>query len=202
MISRLQGTLIEKDTSTIIMDVHGVGYAVDVPLSTFCALPAVGEALTLWTHLSVREDAQQLFGFHEREARRTFLQLIKVSGVGPKLALTILSGMDVNALRACIQHEDIAQLTRIPGIGKKTAERLIIELRDTIAKETPSLSSATAVAGSALLPPASANDEAISALIGLGYKPTDAKKAVDAVAAQHTDTADILRAALKGLMRS
>lgn len=202
MISRLEGTLIEKDTATIVLDVHGVGYAVDVPLTTYYALPPVGEPLTLWTHLSVREDAHQLFGFHEREARRTFLQLIKVSGVGPKLALTILSGMDVSALRACIQHEEVAQLTRIPGIGKKTAERLVIELRDTIAKETPSLSAPSHAGASTVIAPASATEEAMSALVGLGYKPADAKKAVDAVADSVTETADILRAALKGLLRA
>lgn len=200
MISRLSGLLIDKDSAQIVLDVHGVGYAVDVPLTTYYQLPALNEPLTLWTHLSVREDAHQLFGFHEREQRSVFLLLIKVSGVGPKLALTILSGMEVSALRACLQREDIATLTRVPGIGKKTAERLVVELRDKLDKFSVSLPGERASV--TLVPEASASDEAISALEALGYKPVEAQRAVKAVASAHTDTANLVRAALKGLLKS
>lgn len=200
MISRLSGLLIDKNSAQIVLDVHGVGYAVDVALTTYYQLPDLNEPLTLWTHLSVREDAHQLFGFHEREQRSVFLLLIKVSGVGPKLALTILSGMEVGALRDCLQREDITTLTRVPGIGKKTAERLVVELRDKLDKFSPSLPGERPSV--ALVPEASASDEAISALEALGYKPLEAQRAVKAVAGAHNDTATLVRAALKGLLKS
>jgi Holliday junction DNA helicase RuvA len=206
MISRLSGILIDKDSAQIVLDVQGVGYAVDVPLTTYYQLPNTHELLTLWTHLSVREDAHQLFGFHEREQRNVFLLLIKVSGVGPKLALTILSGMDVSALRNCLQREDIATLTRIPGIGKKTAERLVIELRDKLDKFSILLPGERKAANVALLPEATASEEAMSALVALGYKPLEAQRAVNAVKSDSNlnsdDTATLVRAALKGLLKS
>lgn len=206
MISRLSGILIDKDSAQIVLDVQGVGYAVDVPLTTYYQLPNTNEPLTLWTHMAVREDAHQLFGFHEREQRNVFLLLIKVSGVGPKLALTILSGMEVSALRICLQREDIATLTRIPGIGKKTAERLVIELRDKLDKFSVSLPGEQKAAHVALMPEATASEEAMSALVALGYKPVEAQRAVNAAlkdsALNSDDTASVVRAALKGLLKS
>lgn len=206
MISRLSGILIDKESAQIVLDVQGVGYAVDVPLTTYYQLPSTNEPLTLWTHMAVREDAHQLFGFHEREQRSVFLLLIKVSGVGPKLALTILSGMEVSALRNCLQREDIATLTRIPGIGKKTAERLVIELRDKLDKFSVSLPGEQKADNVSLVPEATASEEAMSALVALGYKPVEAQRAVNAAlkdsALNSDDTASVVRAALKGLLKS
>lgn len=204
MIARLHGILIEKLAPHVIVDVNGVGYEVDVPLSTYYQLPALGERLTLWTHLSVREDAHQLFGFHDRDALQVFRILIKISGVGPKLALALLSGMEVDALSQCIAREDVATLTKIPGVGKKTAERLVIELRDKLGKldsirvvkkgEVPN-------ALPLLADPVSPVEEAESALVALGYKPLEAQRAVKAVSAAHSETAELVRAALKGLLK-
>ncbi len=204
MIARLHGILIEKLAPHVIVDVNGVGYEVDVPLSTYYQLPALGERLTLWTHLSVREDAHQLFGFYDRDALQVFRILIKISGVGPKLALALLSGMEVDALSQCIAREDVATLTKIPGVGKKTAERLVIELRDKLGKldsirvvkkgEVPN-------ALPLLADPVSPVEEAESALVALGYKPLEAQRAVKAVSAAHSETAELVRAALKGLLK-
>jgi Holliday junction DNA helicase RuvA len=201
MLTRLNGLLIEKIAPTAVIDVHGVGYEVDLPLNTFYQLPALGENVVLWTHLSVREDAHQLFGFSDRNMLQTFRTLIKVSGVGPRLALAILSGMDTEALRQCLAHEDITTLTRIPGVGKKTAERLIIELRDKLGK--PSLKELSHNAGNlTLMPMLNASEEAEQALVALGYKPLEAQRAIKAVANKDLETAELVRAALKGLLRN
>ncbi len=201
MLTRLNGLLIEKIAPTAIIDVHGVGYEVDLPLNTFYQLPALGEPVVLWTHLSVREDAQQLFGFRDRDMLQTFRTLIKVSGVGPRLALAILSGMDTDALRQCLAHEDIATLTRIPGVGKKTAERLIIELRDKLGKAA--LRNLSQHSGnSSLLPILNASEEAEQALVALGYKSAEAQRAIKAVGNNQLETAELVRAALKGLLRN
>lgn len=203
MISRLQGTLIEKLAPHVIIDVAGVGYEVDLPLSTYYQLPALGDSVTLWTHLSVREDAHQLFGFHNREALHVFRLLIKISGVGPKLALALLSGMEVDTLRNCIAREDVMTLTKIPGVGKKTAERLVIELRDKLSHfgSNHAMPAGSVNAMPLLAEPVSPVEEAESALVALGYKPLEAQRAVKAVAGTHTDTAELVRAALKGLLR-
>jgi len=204
MIARLHGTLIEKLAPHVVVDVNGVGYEADVPLTTYYQLPALGETVTLWTHLSVREDAHQLFGFHDRDALQVFRILIKVSGVGPKLALALLSGMEVDSLRDCIAREDVALLTKVPGVGKKTAERLVIELRDKLGK-ADSIRLVKKGAATPALPlaadPASPEEEAESALVALGYKPAEAQRAVKAVAGSHAETAELVRAALKGLMK-
>lgn len=205
MISRLQGLLIEKLAPHVIVDVQGVGYEIDLPLSTYYQLPALGEPVTLWTHLSVREDAHQLFGFHDRDALHVFRILIKISGVGPKLALALLSGMDVDALRNCIVREDVMTLTKIPGVGKKTAERLVIELRDKLSHFGNRQVLSGAAVGNALpllADPVSPVEEAESALVALGYKPLEAQRAVKAVTGAHTETAELVRAALKGLLRA
>lgn len=206
MIARLHGTLIEKLAPHVVVDVHGVGYEVDVPLTTFYLLPALGETVTLWTHLSVREDAHQLFGFRDRDALQVFRILIKVSGVGPKLALALLSGMEVDALRECIAREDVTLLTKVPGVGKKTAERLVIELRDklgTLGGIRVERKPGTAPSALPLVEaPASPEEEAESALVALGYKPAEAERAVKAVAGSHPDTAELVRAALKRLLKA
>ncbi len=201
MLTRLSGLLIEKIAPTAVIDVNGVGYEVDLPLNTFYQLPALGENVVLWTHLSVREDAHQLFGFSDRNMLQTFRTLIKVSGVGPRLALAILSGMDTEALRVCLAQEDITTLTRIPGVGKKTAERLIIELRDKLGK--PALKVLGQASGNlSLMPTLNASDEAEQALVALGYKPIEAQRAIKAVANKELETAELVRAALKGLLRN
>ncbi len=157
--------------------------------------------MVLWTHLSVREDAHQLFGFSDRNMLQTFRTLIKVSGVGPRLALAILSGMDTEALRVCLAQEDITTLTRIPGVGKKTAERLIIELRDKLGK--PALKVLGQASGNlSLMPTLNASEEAEQALVALGYKPIEAQRAIKAVANKELETAELVRAALKGLLRN
>lgn len=201
MLTRLSGLLIEKIAPTAVVDVNGVGYEVDLPLNTFYQLPALGENVVLWTHLSVREDAHQLFGFSDRNMLQTFRTLIKVSGVGPRLALAILSGMDTEALRVCLAQEDITTLTRIPGVGKKTAERLIIELRDKLGK--PALKVLGQASGNlSLMPTLNASEEAEQALVALGYKPIEAQRAIKAVTNKELETAELVRAALKGLLRN
>ncbi|MCP5177729.1 MAG: Holliday junction branch migration protein RuvA [Moraxellaceae bacterium] len=198
MIGRLKGVIIDKNAPQIIIDINGLGYEVETPLSTFCRL-RVGECETLWTHLVVREDAHLLFGFSDKEERALFRLLLKVSGIGPKVALGILSGMEPLAFLRCIEAEDISTLTKIPGIGKKTAERLLIELRDRIKELTPH--SATPSERLTLSSPLSPIAEAEQALMALGYKPQEAQKAVALVKEQHTETAALIRAALKSMMK-
>src|SRR5690606_27720965 len=130
MIGRLRGTLAEKQPPFLLLDVNGVGYELEVPMTTLYRLPPVGEALTLHTHLVVREDAQLLYGFAEKRERELFRELIRLNGVGPKLALALMSGLEVDELVRCVQAQDTAALTKIPGVGKKTAERLLVELKD------------------------------------------------------------------------
>lgn len=198
MIGRLKGIIVDKNAPQIIIDINGLGYEVETPLSTFCRL-RLGETEVLWTHLVVREDAQLLYGFSEKEERALFRLLLKVSGVGPKLALALLSGMEPNAFLRCIESEDISTLTKIPGVGKKTAERLMIELRDRIKELTPH--SATPSERLTLTSPLSPVAEAEQALMALGYKPLEAQKAVALVKSQHDDTAGLIRAALKAMVK-
>jgi Holliday junction DNA helicase RuvA len=197
MIGRLKGIIVDKNAPQIIIDINGLGYEVETPLSTFCRL-RLGETEVLWTHLVVREDAQLLYGFSEKEERALFRLLLKVSGVGPKLALALLSGMEPAFLR-CIESEDISTLTKIPGVGKKTAERLMIELRDRIKELMPN--SAIPSERLTLTSPLSPVAEAEQALMALGYKPLEAQKAVALVKNQHDDTAGLIRAALKAMIK-
>ena len=198
MIGRLHGTVVEKSAPQIIIDIHGVGYEVETPLPTFCQV-ALGKEATLWIHQVIREDANLLYGFIDREERALFRLFLKVSGVGPKLALSLLSGMEPNAFLRCIERDDVVTLTEIPGVGKKTAERLIIELRDRI-KELM-LNSATATERLSLTTQLSPVAEAEQALMALGYKPLEAQKAVALVKNQHEDTANLIRAALKSMVK-
>jgi Holliday junction DNA helicase RuvA len=196
MIGRLQGTVIDKQAPDLLLDVQGVGYELLVSLSTFFAIPAVGESVTLHTHFVVREDAQQLYGFTERSERTLFRHLIKVNGVGPKMALGVLSGMSANEFAACVHNNDVDTLVRLPGVGKKTAERLVIEMRDRVDSIEASVSSTNVHAAQPDL-----TQEAESALIALGYKPQDAAKMISRVAGKETlGVEQLIRSALKNMV--
>lgn len=193
MIGRLKGTLIRKEPPTLLIDVGGVGYELEAPMTTFYDLPAVGEVVTIHTHQVVREDAHLLYGFVHEDQRRLFRDLLKVTGVGPRIALAVLSGMSADELALAVTGEDIARLSRVPGIGRKTAERLVMELRDKI---TVSTGAARPAAGGGPVDPAG---EAVSALIALGYKPNEAARVVRAVQVAGASAEDIIRQALKSM---
>lgn len=195
MIGRLQGILLEKHPPAILLDVQGVGYELEASMSTFYHLPECGEQITLHTHLVVREDAQLLFGFYSLSERVMFRNLIRISGVGPKLALTILSGISAEEFSRCIMEADSKSLTRLPGVGKKTAERLVIELKDRLEKaDGIKLPGITTVIEKQVSP---VND-AVSALISLGYKAQQASQMVRDLDIDGKSTEDIIRAALQG----
>jgi len=197
MIGRLQGVMLEKQAPELLLDVNGVAYEVQAPLTTFAVLGAVGSPATLFTHLAVREDAHVLYGFSDKSQRTLFRTLIKVSGVGPKLALAILSGMDVNAFASCVQNNDIVSLTKLPGVGKKTAERLMMEMRDRL-KEWQISAPLWQAAEAAEKASASHNlQEAETALVSLGYKPAEAARMLNRVADQADSSEELLRLALK-----
>lgn len=196
MIGRLSGKLIEKLPPQVVVDVGGVGYEVDVPMTTFYQLPALGQHCTLFTHLVVREDAHLLFGFASKEERQTFRQLIKVSGIGAKIALAILSGMTADELAIAVASEDIKRLSSVPGIGKKTAERLVLELRGKLATG----GNLTVPGG---LPFAATPDEKsdiVNALLALGYNDKEASAATKSLPADVT-VSEGVRLALKNLMK-
>jgi Holliday junction DNA helicase RuvA len=196
MIGRLQGKVLSKQAPDLLLDVHGVGYELLVPLNTFFEIPDIGELVTLHTHFVVREDAQQLYGFSQLEERVLFRHLIKVNGVGPKMALAILSGMSVKEFSRCVQKDEVVTLVKIPGVGKKTAERLLIEMRDKINKIAD-----TGVEATEAPVTQDVSLEAESALIALGYKPQDAAKMVNRVAGEHSANAEqLIRAALKSMV--
>ncbi len=202
MIGRLRGILLEKQPPALLIDIQGVGYEVDAPMSTFYQLPETGQEVTLFTHLLVREDAQLLYGFSTELERRLFRNLLKVSGVGAKVALAILSGMNADEFAGCIQQNDVTSLTRIPGIGKKTAERLIVEMRDRLADwevsgSVTSLPSGVTVQSIVHDPVA----DAVSALIALGYKPNDASRHVAAFDKEGQSSEDLIRQALKAMVK-
>ena len=197
MIGRLQGVVIEKQAPDLLLDVQGVGYEVLVSLSTFFAVPDVGESVTLHTHFVVREDAQQLYGFAELGERTLFRHLIKVNGVGPKMALAILSGMSASEFALCVHHNDVATLVKLPGVGKKTAERLVIEMRDRLGDIETSASPHSAVTSATT----GIVEEAESALIAFGYRPQDATKMVSRAESNDIDSAEqLIRAALKSMV--
>jgi holliday junction DNA helicase RuvA len=193
MIGFLRGKLVAKQPPQLVLDVSGVGYELDAPMSTFYTLPSVGSELSLYTHLVVREDAHILFGFGTDRERRLFRELLKVSGVGPKLALGLLSGINIDSFLVCIEAGDVDTLVKIPGVGRKTAERLIVEMRDR-AKAFGELSFAAAMT------PAGTNGaqaEAFSALVALGYKPVEVTKLLKMADTSMTTTEDLIRHALK-----
>lgn len=195
MIGRLRGTLLGKSPPFLLLDVHGVGYEVEAPMSTFYQLPAPGEELTLHTHLIVREDAQILCGFATEAERSLFRALIRVNGVGAKLALGILSGMSADEFSRSISENDTASLTRLPGVGKKTAERLVIEMRDRLSDWRTS--EASVPTGSGQPGVQDPVREAVSALIALGYRPPEASRLVQHVDSTGLSSEDIIRDALK-----
>ena len=197
MIGRLQGVLLRKEPPALMLDVGGVGYELEAPMTTFYELPAVGERVTLYTHLVVREDAHLLYGFVREAQRRLFRELLKVNGVGPRVALAVLSGLSDEELCRCVAEEDIARLTKVPGIGRKTAERLVIEMRDKLPKDIPLPASAATAAGPAA--PGDPVSEAVSALVALGYKPNEASRAVRSASTKGLSAEEIIRQALKGM---
>ncbi len=197
MIGRIRGTLVEKRAPEVLVDCAGVGYEVLVPMTTLYQLPELGAEVILLTHHVVREDAQQLFGFIDAQSRALFRDLIKVNGVGPKLALTVLSGVDVGEFVALVLAGDAASLVKLPGVGKKTAERLVIEMRDKLKDYEP--------AAGAKLPNAApvkvdAASEAEEALISLGYKPQEAARAIAGVEGEGLPVEDLIRQALKAMI--
>ena len=199
MIGYVRGRLVSRHPPQLLIDVQGLGYELDAPMTTFYDLPEVGSEVALYTHLVVREDAHTLYGFARRAERSLFRELIKISGVGPRLALAILSGMNAGAFIQCVQAGDSAALTRVPGIGKKTAERLVIELRDRLSDRPQDV--ALASEPGAEHRPADAVEEAVSALVALGYKPQEASRMVRAVADQSQSSEEIIRQALQGTVR-
>ncbi len=203
MIGRISGTLLEKAPPSLLVDAHGVGYELEAPMSTFYKLPATGEAVALHVHMVVREDAQLLYGFGSKLERALFRELLKVSGVGAKVALSILSGMSADDFAATVGAGDANALVRLPGIGKKTAERLVVEMRDRVQALVPS-----ALPGG--LPGIALGDDSVAgqameALVSLGYKPAEAKKlvggAVEAAGDASVSVEETIRAALKRAVR-
>ena len=200
MIGQLRGRILAKHPPQVLIDVGGVGYEVEAPMSTFYDLPGIGEPVTLITHLVVREDAHVLYGFLRERDRALFRSLLKVTGVGAKLALAILSGMDAQRFALCIEHEDITALSRLPGIGRKTAQRLVMEMKDRIA-ELGGGPLAAAAAGTAAAPAGEDNAlaDAVSALIALGYRPTDANRMARAADDGAKTSEELIRVALKAV---
>jgi Holliday junction DNA helicase RuvA len=197
VIGRLRGEIVAKRPPHLLVDVNGVGYELEAPMSTFYDLPAVGAAVLLHTHLVIREDAHVLYGFAREAERALFRALLRVSGVGPKMALAILSGMNADEFSRCVQRDDTAALSRLPGIGKKTAERLIIEMRDRLARLDDDALAGAVRARAAGAGAPSAVEDAVSALVALGYKAPEASRMVRAVAADGLGSEDLIRAALK-----
>lgn len=202
MIGRLTGILIEKQAPEILLDVQGVGYELLMPMTSFYNLPEIGQSVTLFTHFVVREDAHLLFGFGQKNDRSLFRELIKTNGVGPKLALAILSAMSVNDFAYAIEREELSKLIKIPGIGRKTAERLLVELKGKFKGQQQDFFIESNQLSAPSQPSAqdSASEEAISALIALGYKPADAEKMVKKIAKADLSSEQLIREALKAAL--
>lgn len=200
MIGRLRGTLAEKQPPHLLVDAGGVGYELEVPMTTLYRLPSVGEPVTLHTHLVVREDAHLLYGFAEKRERELFRELIRLNGVGPKLALALMSGLEVDELVRCVQAGDTKALTRVPGVGKKTAERLLVELKDRfLAWESMPSIAPLVVEPARAATVSSAQSDAVSALVALGFKPAEASRAVSLVDENELSSEELIRRALKSM---
>ncbi|MBT9461667.1 MAG: Holliday junction branch migration protein RuvA [Rugosibacter sp.] len=197
MIGRITGTLIEKNPPAVVVDVHGLGYEIDVPMSTFYNLPATGEKVSLFTHLAIREDGHFLYGFGTMDERAAFRQLLKVSGIGARTALSVLSGMSVTELAQAISLQEAGRIIKVPGIGKKTAERLLLELRDKLPK-TMAAGSVKVGAGETAM---DATADILNALLALGYNEREALGAMKNIPAE-TSVSDGIRQALKLLSKS
>lgn len=206
MIGRIRGILIEKQATDIVVDVQGVGYEIQAPMSTIYLLPALGKEVALHTHLVVREDAHLLYGFLALDERHMFRSLIKISGVGPKMALAILSGMAVEEFVRTVRSNDLAALVRMPGIGKKTAERLVVEMKDKLTDWSESASAASiAMVSSAGLSDRQMSQEAETALVALGYKPQEAARVIAQVLKLNGDlnrSEELIRLALRSMAQS
>lgn len=207
MIGRIRGVLIEKSPGQALVECAGLGYEVDIPLTTFFSLPEPGDEVVLHTHFAVREDHQSLFGFSARFDRDLFRQLIKVNGVGPKMAVGILSGLDANQFIRCVEARDINSLVKLPGVGKKTAERLLIEMADRIkqleGQFMPSSTSDTTTGPVTETPRPTGHapiEEAEAALISLGYKPQEATKAISRIAEDGMSSQELIRLALRAMI--
>ncbi|TNE83671.1 MAG: Holliday junction branch migration protein RuvA [Gammaproteobacteria bacterium] len=204
MIGRIRGVLLDKAPGRALVECAGLGYEVDIPYTTFFNLPDSGSEVTLHTHFVVREDAQSLFGFFAQLDRDLFRLLIKVNGVGPKLALAILSGLDANQFIHCVNARDTNALVKLPGVGKKTAERLLIEMADRIGQLEGQFATvesvATGVPANSVTRTADATEEAEAALIALGYKPQEAAKAVSRVAEEGRSPEEMIRLALRNMI--
>jgi Holliday junction DNA helicase RuvA len=195
MIGSVRGRITSKTPPQLTVEVGGVGYDLEAPMSTFFHLPAVGQDVRLLTHFVVREDAQLLYGFATEDERRLFRNLLKVSGIGPKIALALLSGMNVEAVIVCVQNQDVAALVRVPGIGRKTAERMIVELKD---KLSPTLSAT----GVEIVPVGNTPEaEAYGALVALGYRPAEATRLLKAAGPGTHSTEELIRRALQSAAR-
>ncbi|MDZ7734924.1 MAG: Holliday junction branch migration protein RuvA [Gammaproteobacteria bacterium] len=197
MIGRIHGVILEKQPPCLLIETGGIGYELEAPMTTFYKLPETGENVMLYTHLVVREDAHLLFGFATERERRLFRTLLKVNGVGARLALAILSGMDAEDFARIVHDGDANQLTHLPGVGRKTAERLIMEMRDRLKDWQPSMPTDTA----GTTAEDDVSSEAISALIALGYKPQEASRFVFAVAVPGMSSEELIRAALKASVK-
>ncbi len=204
MIGRIRGKLVAKQPPELLIETNdGIAYDIVAPMNTFYQLPTLGEMVTLHTHFAVREDAHTLFGFYDINERALFRALIKVNGVGPRLALAILSSIDPNAFADCLQHNDSAALVKIPGIGKKTAERLIIEMRDNMTSWADKLDTNALSNTSTRATPVNASNsrntlqEAVSALVALGYRPADASRLLNAVYQETLSCEALIRLALR-----
>jgi Holliday junction DNA helicase RuvA len=195
MIGQLRGRIIHKYPPSLVLDVQGVGYEVEAPMTTFYDLADAAGEVTLYTHLVVRDDAHLLFGFSRPRQRELFRSLLKVNGIGPRVALAILSGLTTEEFMSCVAAEDVARLTHVPGIGRKTAQRLIVEMRDRVLADD----TLAAVAGGAAPVAQDAVAEAVSALISLGYKPQEASRAVRSVDGEGLASEELIRRALRGI---
>lgn len=196
MIGLLRGTLVHKHPPSLLVDVHGVGYELEAPMSTFYVLPAPGEPVSLHTHMVVREDAQRLYGFASEAERRLFRDLLRVSGVGPKIGLALLSGITVDAFAVCVESQDVESLVRVPGIGRKTAERLVVEMRDRV-RGLDGMSLGEGHAAAAAGAERGAAAEAYSAMVALGYRPAEVTQLLKGVEKDGMSTEDIIREALR-----
>ncbi|PMH44946.1 Holliday junction DNA helicase RuvA [Vibrio sp. 10N.286.49.B3] len=202
MIGRLRGTLIEKQPPELLIEVGGIGYEVQMPMSCFYELPQIGDEAIIYTHFVVREDAQLLYGFNTVKERALFREVIKANGVGPKLGLAILSGMSASQFVASVEREDVSTLIKLPGVGRKTAERLVVEMKDRLKGWgagdlfTPATDAAPMDSVSA----PKAEDEAVSALIALGYKPTQASKIVSQVIKPDMSSEAVIKEALRAMV--
>jgi Holliday junction DNA helicase RuvA len=196
MIGSIRGRVATKTPPQLTVDVGGIGYELEAPMSTYFLLPSIGEEVRLLTHLVVREDAHILYAFGTDDERKLFRSLIKVSGVGPKIALALLSGISVDAFALCVQNEDIAALTKVPGIGRKTAERLVVEMRDRLGPPSePGVRAATNAP-----PGANPEAEAFGALVALGYRPAEATRLLKAAGPGTHSTEELIRRALQGAL--